>query len=399
MEFERDYDILVAGAGVAGIAAALTAARAGMRTALVEKTILLGGLATSGLIDVYLPLCDGHGRQVTFGIAEELLHASIRYGPGDVPSGWTDGAPTKQGRYLARFSPAAFALALDELVVEAGIELWLDTLICTPAMDGDRVVGLEVETKGGRGLLRATCIVDATGDADVAFRAGCPCGHGANWLSIWAVQARLERARQATAEGSGRPLYDGIRLGGDNAGRGAASDRCWHGTDARDVTQFVLECRKLLRDHLQAAHAEAGEAGRHNHFPLALPSMAQLRTTRRIAGQTSMAEGQQGQHVPDSIGLVADWRRAGEVWEIPYGALIPQRVRGLLVAGRCIAAEGEAWEVARVIPPAALTGQAAGLAATLAIEHDTTPERLDAADLQGRLRDAGIAVHLTDVGL
>ena len=208
MEFERDYDILVAGAGVAGIAAALEAARAGMRAALVEKTILLGGLATSGLIDVYLPLCDGHGTQVTFGIAEELLHASIRYGPGDVPSGWTDGAATKAGRYFARFSPAAFALALDEMVVEAGIELWLDTLVCTPAMDGDRVVGLEVETKGGRGLLRAHCVIDTTGDADVAFRAGVPCAEGSNWLSIWAGQAHLERAQQAVADGSGAPLYD-----------------------------------------------------------------------------------------------------------------------------------------------------------------------------------------------
>jgi len=399
MDFTRDYDILVAGAGVAGIAAALEAARAGMRTALVEKTILLGGLATSGLIDVYLPLCDGRGTQVTYGIAEELLHASIRYGPGDVPSGWTGGAAEKQGRYLARFSPAAFALALDEMVAEAGVALWLDTLVCETALEGDRIVGLEVETKGGRGLLRAKCVVDATGDADVAFRAGVPCAEGSNWLSIWAVQARLKRAQQAVSDGSGAPLYDPIRLGGDNTGRGAGGQPSWHGTNAEDVTQFVLRSRRLLLDHYKAIHAEAGEGERRNQFPLALPSMAQYRTTRRIVGQTTMTDGQHGRHVPDSVGLVADWRRAGEVWEIPYGALVPQKVRGLLAAGRCISSEGDAWEVTRVIPPAALTGQVAALAATLALQATTTPDRLHVQDVQHKLQEGGMPLHLSDAGL
>jgi len=198
VELERRYDVLVAGGGVAGVAAALEAARGGMRTALVEKTIQLGGLATSGLIDVYLPLCDGNGTQVTFGIAEELLHASIRYGPGTIPPAWRRERDAREpARYRVKFSPAAFALALDELVVEAGVELWLDTLICLPVADGGRVAGLEVETKSGRGLLRARCVVDATGDADVSHRCGAPCALGSNWLTIWAIQARLERAQQA----------------------------------------------------------------------------------------------------------------------------------------------------------------------------------------------------------
>lgn len=397
--FEHEYDVLVAGAGVAGIAAALEAARAGMRTALVEKTILLGGLATSGLIDVYLPLCDGHGTQVTFGIAEELLHASIRYGPGTIPPHWRgeDGDPTQ--RYLVRFSPAALALALDPMIVEAGVELWLDTLVCEPVVEGDRIAGIEVETKGGRGVLRAKCVVDATGDADVACRAGAPCAEGSNWLSIWAVRARLERAQQAVADGSGAPLYDPIRLGGDNAGRGALGGPAWRGTDAQDVTQFVLGSRKLLRDHYGAILGEAGEGERHNQFPLTLPSMAQYRTTRRIVGRITMTDGQDGQPVADSVGLVADWRTPGPVWETPYGALLPTQPRGLLAAGRCISSEGDAWEVTRVIPAAALTGQAAGLAAALAVQHGITPDRLAAEDVQEQLKHKGIPLHLGDVGL
>jgi NADPH-dependent 2,4-dienoyl-CoA reductase/sulfur reductase-like enzyme len=73
MVFEKKYDVVVAGAGVAGVAAALAAARRGHSVALIEKQTIIGGLATSGLIFVYLPLCDGNGRQVTFGISEELL--------------------------------------------------------------------------------------------------------------------------------------------------------------------------------------------------------------------------------------------------------------------------------------------------------------------------------------
>ena len=147
------------------------------------------------------------------------------------------------------------------------------------------------------------------------------------------------------------------------------------------------------------AEAEAGEGERRNQFPLALPSMAQYRTTRRIVGQATMTDGQQGQHVPNSVGLVADWRRPGEVWEIPYGALVPQKVSGLLAAGRCISSEDDAWEVTRVIPPAALTGQVAGLAAAIAAYQRTTPEELEPRAVQSRLREEGIPCHLGDVDL
>ncbi len=399
MPFQRDYDVLVAGAGVAGVAAALEAARRGLRTALVEKTILVGGLATAGLVNVYLPLCDGRGTQVTFGIAEELLHLSLRYGPGQVPPGWRRGSGWAERRYAAVFNPASFVLALDEALAEAGADLWLDTLVCAPVMNGERVTGLEVENKSGRGLLRARCIVDATGDADVAHRAGAECAQGINWSSIWAAQASLEAARKAIEQGSGAPLLDMVRVGGDDAGRGAPEGKRWTGTSGREVTEFVLETRRLLREHYKVQQAARGDAGRSNIFPLTLPAMAQFRTTRRIAGQATMRDGEHGHHVPDSVGLVADWRKPGLVWEVPFGALLPKSVTALLVAGRCISSEGDAWQVMRVIPPAALTGQVAGLAAALAAQRGTTPDRLDPSAVQAELRQMSIPLHLCEVGL
>lgn len=395
MYFEKDFDVLIAGAGVAGIAAALECARAGLHTALVEKTVLVGGLATTGLINIYLPLCDGLGHQVTYGIAEELLHLSIKYGPGDVPDGWRTG----HGRYQTPFSPASFVLALDEALEDAGVELWLDTLFCQPVMDGERIVGLEVENKSGRGVLRACCVIDATGDADVAYRAGAPCAESDNWLSLWAIQASYTKAQQVVAQPDKVSLLDCVRLGANAWGRGISPDAPkFCGINGAQVTHFVVESRRLLREHYHARHAVGGDTDRHKLFPVTLPAMAQFRTSRRIVGQAMLTDGQDGIYVPTSVGLVPDWRKPGPVWEIPYEALLPRDVAGLLVAGRCISSEGDAWEVTRVIPPAALTGQITGVAARLAISGGTTPDAVGACDLQRQLARYNIPLHIGDVG-
>lgn len=394
MDFEKTFDVLVAGAGVAGVAAALECARAGLHTALVEKTVFVGGLATAGLINIYLPLCDGLGHQVTYGIAEELLHLSLRYGPGDIPAGWREG----RERYQTPFSPASFVLALDEALETAGVALWLDTLFCQPVMEGTRVVGLEAENKSGRGILRARCVIDATGDSDVAYRAGAPCAEADNWLSLWAIQASCAKAQQVAAQPETASLLDCVRLGGDAWGHGISPDAPkFYGTDGNQVTRFVLESRRLLREHYAAKHTVGGDTDRHKLFPVTLPAMAQFRTTRRIVGQATLSGGQDGIYVSASVGLVPDWRKPGPVWEIPYGALLPCGVTGLLAVGRCISSAGDAWEVTRVIPPAALAGQVAGVAARLAISSGTTPDAVDVRDVQRELQRLGFPLHVGDV--
>jgi len=109
---EKKYDVIVVGGGVAGVAAALEASRSGLKTALLEKTILWGGLATSGLVPVYEPLCNGIGKQVTFGIAEELLKISIKYGPDNLSKEWSgknkNAGSRSQHRYQTVFNPFSF---------------------------------------------------------------------------------------------------------------------------------------------------------------------------------------------------------------------------------------------------------------------------------------------------
>lgn len=399
MEFEKTYDVLVCGAGVAGIAAALETARSGLKTCLVEKTILTGGLATTGIVNIYLPLCDGNGKQVTFGIAEELLLLSIKYGPGEIPSGWRSGRNVPEpSRYRVEFSPASFILALDEALVEAGVDVWLDTLVCVPVMKGDRVIGVEVENKSGRGVLYGKCVIDGTGDADVAHRAGAECAEVDNWLSIWILETSLDVAQKAITAGSGIPLIGRRSLGAYNNGSNCPPKSVkWHGTQGKGVSGFVLAGRKVVLDRYKEFHAKGGATGRNNMFPMTLPSMAQFRTTRRIVGNVTLTDNQHGKPFSDSVGLVADWRKPGFVWEIPYGTLVPRKVKGLLAVGRCISSCGDAWEVTRVIPPAALTGQSAGIAATLAVRKDVTPDQVEPADIQRELRAKKIPFHLSEI--
>jgi hypothetical protein len=97
------------------------------------------------------------------------------------------------------------------------------------------------------------------------------------------------------------------------------------------------------------------------------------------------------------VGLVADWRKKGFVWEVPYASLLPKKVKGLIAAGRCISNERDAWEVMRVIPAAALTGQIAGLSAAVAVKNKTNPDALAVKDIQDALKSKGIPTHIDDV--
>jgi hypothetical protein len=125
--------------------------------------------------------------------------------------------------------------------------------------------------------------------------------------------------------------------------------------------------------------------------------MAQFRTTRRIDGVETMQPEWENLEIATSVGVIPDWRKAGPLREIPYGALLPQGVKGLLAVGRCMSAAGEAWEVSRVIPPAALTGELSGIAAVLAVRHATTPDALAVPDVQAAVRDKGHPLHAAEI--
>ena len=122
---QQGYDVVIVGGGIAGVSAAVSSSRNGAKTLLIEKQINLGGLATSGLISWYEPLCDGNGNQVIFGIAEELIRLSVKYGFENLPKKWGGEGENEihYDRFATRYSPTVFSLALDEFVRKNGVSI------------------------------------------------------------------------------------------------------------------------------------------------------------------------------------------------------------------------------------------------------------------------------------
>ena len=381
-----DCDVLVCGGGIAGCAAALQAAREGCKTILVEKTVFPGGLATSGLVYIYLPLCDGYGKQILFGIAEELLHASIQYGPGDVPAGWNaDSSPKKcNERYMTKFSPASFILSLDEKLEEAGVDIWYDTLLCSAETIDDRVHSVEVENKSGRIRIQAKCFIDATGDSDLARRAGAECMSGTNILSQWSLEY------DASAPADWHDLAPSVTRVVYN--QPTADPEEFRGISGKQVSSFLKQTRRLLLERYQKMQQD-GIHDRHSLFPLLLPVQADFRTTFFIRGKTVLTPEMASCRFEDSIGLINDWTKPADPVELPYSILLPEKVRGLLAAGRCISVQGESVELVRVIPVAAMTGQTAGFAAAVAVKNKIAPDQVPIPVLQEKLQSAGFILH------
>lgn len=413
MDFSVEYEVAVIGGGIAGAAAALQAARSGKKTVLIEKYILLGGLATSGLVYIYLPLCDGNGHQVSFGITEELLLRSCQYGPGGIPPGWQleKDAPERK-RFTARFSPAAFMLSLEEMLLENGVDLWLDTLVCDAECHDSGLTAVIVENESGRGKISAKCFIDASGSCIAARRAGLKCLEEDNYLTMWSLghlpDAQGDFGRDiamffSTAAGLDEPhtlLLDEEMRQKLFPGMGEEEIRqeiTYRGLSGRTVSHFVTESHRVLREHYRMQQEKG--AARESCYPIKLPLMPQFRKTYCLDGEYVLKAGENNRRFEDSVGLLADWRKAGPVWEVPFRTMYTKKLGGLLAAGRCTAASGDAWEITRVIPSAGLTGQVAGLAAAMAVERKKEVWELDIGELQDKLRSLQFRIHLDEAGI
>jgi hypothetical protein len=228
-------------------------------------------------------------------------------------------------------------------------------------------------------------IVDATGDADVLSRAGAR-AEGENWMVYWAFISSLADMKKAVDEGDILKALDLHWWGRIPEPEDMASTLSYRAHNAREITDFVLEGRRMVYEEL------AGKSP-NEMTVLAFPGMPQLRTTRRIEGEYLLTENDINTHFDDSIGSVCDWRKPGPVYEIPYRSLICAAVPNIIAAGRIISSTGDAWEITRVIPPSALTGQAAGLAAALAVRDDCALNDISIPKLQACLAEDGVLIH------
>jgi hypothetical protein len=387
------YDIIVAGGGVAGIAAALSATRAGKKVLLIEKSTMLGGLATLGRINLFVPMCNGRGKQIITGMAEELLRLSIRYGFDTIPDDWKNGEPGEgtQTRYLTRFSASIFALALTDQIISENVDLLYDSVVSSPIMEGNHCKGVIVDSKSGRVFYEAGVVVDATGDADILYRAGVPVIQGRNFFSYVAHGITLESCKKAVESGRINDAEVGFHGGVATLyGTKHPEDMDYfEGTTAESVTRYLVLNQRLLLDKIK-------EDERFSRDIIALPGMAQFRTTRCIDGDYTLKEDDTYRHFDDSVGAICDFERRDYLYEVPYRCLIHHDYDNLITAGRTTAGEGYAWDVLRVIPPAILTGQAAGLAAAQALSNNQAVHAIDRATLQNALAKTGVIIHFDD---
>lgn len=356
------YDVIVVGGGIAGIAAAVSAARQNMKVLLTEKLVNLGGLATEGLISFYEPLCDGCGNQLVQGIAEELIKLSYKYSFDNLSDDWKNKNASPKGRYETFYSPTVFTLALEEYVLSNNVNLLFDTLATYPVMDGKRCTGIIVETIEGREYFECDVAIDATGSAAVMHRAGVPTVEGENYMSY------VTHGYETSALDSTRNPCDIRKWSWIAGGDDLPNDNHLKGVTAKNVTDYLIYGKMHLLEEIKKNKPDAYDI-------MTLPSMAQLRKIRRIVGETDF-NAIDGETFAHSVGDCGDWRlniSAGKHYQVPMGSLYNRNFENLIAAGRIISApDTDGWEVARVIPVCAITGEAAGKMAALCIKNSCT---------------------------
>ncbi len=427
-----EADVVVVGGGTAGFVAAIAAARTGARTLLVERYGYLGGCLTGTYASQPGHFFDSNGNQIIQGIGWEFVKRMEEAGAAIVEPGWW---------WAQIFPEAAKAVALD-MVLEAGVDLYLHTWASEPLREGNLIRGVITQSKSGRTVIAGKVFVDATGDADLAFLTGAPtetlaadalwqtsvdlivCNVDAAQVIQWArenphrVGGWIDRLQQIEAPGL-HPTVSLVVLKEEpeaDDGQGAAHvgpmptvKLMIHpsisrvqgsveidGTDVRDLTYAEIEARRRAMAHL--AYLQETVPG-YEHAIVIGESPLGVRETRRIVGDyvLTVDDLRHNARFPDVVALngrALDRHLKGDLFQleflqgnhdIPLRALVPQQVANLLVAGRCISSDHEANASLRGAATCLATGHAAGTAAALAARGSGQVRELEFRLLQETL--------------
>ena len=380
----KKCDVLVAGGGFAGISAALAAARAGAKTILLEKQFMLGGLGTCGLVTIFLPICDGCGNQVSFGIAEELLRLSIKHGAdAKYPKPWLEGGSREEKektRFQVQYNPYLFAILAEKLLLKEGVEIMYGTSVCAAETEDKKIKDIIIENKSGRSAIEVKSVIDCTGDADVAHLAGAECAlySEKNILAAWYYWADKNSNFNLKIRGAADDAENPVEK---------LIDRTFEAVENDEICEMVtLSHSSIYSDFIK--HREKDES----YIINSMATIPQVRMTRRIVGKYDIELSDDHKKFDDSVGMFSSWRKKGPVFEIPFRSLCTKDVKNLLAAGRCFGVKDDLWDLSRVIPVCAVSGEAAGNAAAMSDDFDT----LDVARLQKKLAENGVKLHFGD---
>jgi hypothetical protein len=444
-----EKEVVIAGGGMAGVAAAIAAARNGAKTLLIERFGFLGGVATAGLMYMaFAPL------NTTSGIGRELFLKMLEQG------GTIDDT-------LLPFDPEQFKYVALKTAAEAGVDFLFHSIAAGTVTLQDKARGVIVENKSGRSAILSRVLIDATGDGDVAAMAGAPFIKGREKDGMMRPVTLLFRVGGIDVEklvryvkenpsdftpdpfkNVLRPEKDFYRLVGffsfmEEAKRKGEIDSHLHyvrveclsgktgmaminttrvyqldGTNASDITKGELAARKQMMELMMIFRKYF--PGFEKSFLIDSASMLGIRETRHILGDyiltgEDIAERKKfpkviarsatrvspggDVHSPDGTeGSIHDKRHRGFIDEltwcsVPYDSLLPREVENLLVAGRCISADHIADGWTRIQTCCMATGEAAGTAAALSVKNHIVPRKIEVGELQAVLRSQGVDLN------
>lgn len=439
----RQTDVLVVGSGPGGLAAALAAARAGVEVTLVERFGCFGGNITVVGVEGFAWYrhektveADGIGREF-----EERAKAM--------------GAAVPESQSLSyELDSEGFKLVADALVEEAGIHAMLHRQFVSPVMAGDAIVGIVVESKAGREAILAKRVIDATGDADVATRAGAPAfktpveemqaasvmfhlagvdkrkfmegvkadpqTYGSWSTGEWQIETSgkedamfspflakpfAQAIREGvipkhlnTIAGTWGAIHDSGELTYMNLVHLAGCD----GTDPDSMTRFEIEGRKQAMLAIEALrrYTPGCEGARLRNFGMTIG----IRDTRKIDAAYNVTESdvRNEGRFEDTIGIYPEFidgygvlilPTTGRYMQIPYRSMLPKGVKNLLVAGRAIGGDRIAHAATRNMACCAVAGQGAGVAAALSVKSGRDFDAIDMSAVQRELERQGVRIY------
>lgn len=425
----HECDVVVVGGGPAGCAAAWAAAKAGASVTLVERYNCLGGLSTGGLVMWIDRMTDWQGNHVIQGFARHFIERMPADGvAGPSQADWGSKDPAKAlywGNRTTAFhgivqwaptlDPERMKLNNQEMLLEAGVRIVFHAWAARPIVEDGAARGLIFESKGGRQAIRAQIVVDTTGDGDMFARAGADYDtdieegdvhHSMNtgwviggvdmdrWID-WKVahpdglRELMEKGRKElgffqTPYVSWRKdiaLFLGPRQSGLSA------------LDVDDMTEVEIRSHRLMEGHCQFFRAHA--PGFEQAYSLQSASQLGVRHTRRLVGlgRIERKDWSNGTPVADEIGVSPSISPKFPIVSVPYGALVPRALDGLLVAGRHVSCDANSHGFMREIPQCWLTGHAAGVAAAVAAKRGVEPRDVNVSEVRQILREQGAHLH------
>ena len=407
----KKYDLAVIGGGFAGVAAALAAARAGVKVLIVEKSNCLGGAAVNCLVNPFMPYwteIDGKRVDLSTGIFKEIH----------------DRLEERNAMKKESFLEEELKYILNEMVIEANIDLLFHAYIFRANTCADRIVSVTVATKSGEMQIEADYFIDATGDAQLAYLAGCPtvlgrepdhlcqpmtlCFRVGN-VDVEKFYESRERLKIAHAKSLAAgelinprenilvfrtPIHNVLHF---NTTRVVRKNP----TLPEEVTEAEVLARKQVYEiyDFMKRHAD----GLENSFLMMTAAEIGVRESRMIVGDYVLTEQDCKNcvkfedaiaacnydidiHNPEGTGTSHYYFPAGAYYTIPYRSLIPQNVNNMLVAGRCISSDHGAQASYRIMPVVCCIGEAAGSAIGLAARNSCSVRDVNPKDLQSVLK-------------